>query len=535
MDPADLEVMRQALTAIPEEMGVVLVRSSYSPNIKERRDASCALFDPRGRMVAQAEHIPVHLGSMPMAVGTLLETGDDIEPGDSWIVNDPYTGGSHLNDVTVMSAVHGGPTDELMGFAVNKAHHADVGGSAPGSMPAAATSLEEEGVVLHLQRLARGGQWVGDARERLLAASRTPVERRGDLGAQVSANIVGGRRLKAFVAKHGGARWLEFCDRVVEYSRARMLAAIGELRPGTYRAEGHIEAPGVAPGLTGVAVPRMGEVRIQAEVTVSPEGVVFDLSGTDEQVEAPWNAPYSVTLSAVYFALRAMTDPGIPPNHGCYVPVEVRCPRGNLLNPEPPAPVGAGNVETSQVLAGVCLDAFGQATRDGPVAGSQGTMNNVLIGATGERPFSFYETLGGGEGGTPWRAGMSGVHTHMTNTANTPVEALEASYPLRVEGLRLGGEAGGDGRWPGGRGITKELRVLEAGATLTLLTDSRLLAPAGVGGGGNGAPGRNVLVRAGVEHPLPSKCTLPLEKGDLLRVETPSGAGWGRRDVRKLD
>ena len=533
LDAAQLEVMRQALTAIPEEMGVVLVRSAYSPNIKERRDASCALFDPRGRMVAQAEHIPVHLGSMPMAVESLLETGDEIGPGDAWIVNDPYTGGSHLNDVTVISAVHAG--DDLLGFAVNKAHHADVGGSAPGSMPAAATSLDEEGLVLHIQRLTRGGQWVGDARERLLEASRTPVERRGDLGAQVSANFTGGRGLQAFVAKHGADRWRGFCDQVVEYSRRRMLAAIGSLAPGTYRSEGTIEAPGAVPDLPGISVPDMGDVRIVVEVTVSPEGVVFDLSGTDGQVNAPWNAPYSVTLSAVYFALRTMTDPGIPPNHGCYVPVEVRCPRGSLLNPEPPAPVGAGNVETSQILAGVCLDAFGQATREGTVAGSQGTMNNVLIGATGERSYSFYETLGGGEGGSPWRAGMSGVHTHMTNTANTPVEALEASYPLRVSGLRLGGSPGGEGRWPGGAGIVKELLVLEAGATLTLLTDARVRPPTGVAGGGDGIPGRNLLVRDGAEHTLPSKCTLPLEAGDLLRIETPSGAGWGRRDSRKLD
>jgi len=314
MDPAELEVMRQALTAIPEEMGVVLIRSSYSPNIKERRDASCALFDPLGRMVAQAEHIPVHLGSMPMAVEQLLATGDDIGTGDSWIVNDPYTGGSHLNDVTVISAVHD-EKDVLLGFVVNKAHHSDVGGDAPGSMPAAATSLDQEGIVLHLQRLTRKGQWVGDARERLLEASRTPEERAADLGAQISANIVGGRRLVDYVGRYGADRWPVFCDQVIEYSRRRMVAAIGELRQGTYAAEGIIEAPGDVPDLPGIQVPDMGDVRIVVEVTVSSDGVVFDLTGTDGQVNAPWNAPYSVTLSAVYFALRAMTDPSIPPNH----------------------------------------------------------------------------------------------------------------------------------------------------------------------------------------------------------------------------
>ena len=253
MDAAELEVMRQALTAIPEEMGVVLIRSSYSPNIKERRDASCALFDPMGRMVAQAEHIPVHLGSMPMAVEKLLATGDDIGAGDSWIVNNPYTGGSHLNDVTVISAVHDA-RERLLGFVVNKAHHADVGGSAPGSMPAAAVSLQEEGVVLDLQPLARAGQWVGDARERLLQASRTPDERAADLGAQLSANIVGGRRLVEYVKRYGNDAWSVFCDKVIEYSQRRMKAAIAGLRPGTYRGEGIIEAPVIENDLPGLDV-----------------------------------------------------------------------------------------------------------------------------------------------------------------------------------------------------------------------------------------------------------------------------------------
>ncbi len=527
MDPAELEVMRQALTSIPEEMGVVLVRSSYSPNIKERRDASCALFDPKGRMVAQAEHIPVHLGSMPMAVETLLETEDDIGPGDSWIVNDPYTGGSHLNDVTVISAVHDPRGEVLLGFVVNKAHHADVGGDAPGSMPAAATYLEQEGIVLHLQRLTQQGRWVGDARERLLAASRTPEERAGDLGAQLSANIVGGRRLEAFWDKYGADRWEVFCDQVIEYSRRRMLSALEELTPGSYLAEGMIEAPGEVPDLPGIEVPDMGDVRIAVEVDVSPDGVVFDLSGTDDQVNAPWNAPYSVTLSAVYFALRAMTDPGIPPNHGCYIPVEVVCPRGNLLNPEPPHPVGAGNVETSQILAGVCLDAFGQATGDGPVAGSQGTMNNVLIGASGDRPFTFYETIGGGEGGSPWRPGMSGVHTHMTNTANTPIEALEAEYPLKVGRLGLRRTGGGAGARPGGEGTVKSITIEVDGAVLTVLSDSRNRPPKGAFSGREGVVGKNALLRGGVVHHLPSKFTLPLVRGDVIRIETPSGGGWG--------
>jgi N-methylhydantoinase B len=523
---ADLEVMRQALTAIPEEMGVVLIRSSYSPNIKERKDASCALFDARGRMVVQAEHIPVHLGSMPMAVEQVLASGDGIGAGDSWIVNDPYSGGSHLNDVTVISAVHN-EVGVLLGFVVNKAHHSDVGGDAPGSMPAAAKSLEEEGVVLHLQRLTRAREWVGDARERLIKATRTPDERKADLGAQLATNIVGDRRLVAFTEKYGIETWEAFCDQIIEYSRRRMTAALRSLEPGTYMAEGTIEAPHVGEHVPGLVVPDMGDVRIVVEVRVSPEGVMFDLSGTDGQVNAPWNAPYSVTLSAIYFALRAMTDPGIPPNHGCYLPVEVICPKGSLLNPEPPHPVGAGNVETSQILAGVCLAAFGQATSEGPVAESQGTMNNVLIGAAGGRPFSFYETLGGGEGGSPWRSGMSGVHTHMTNTANTPIESLEMEYPLSVRGLGLRKGTGGTGINRGGDGTLKEVMIVGEEAVLTILSDSRDGPPKGEFGGSDGETGLNTLVRDGQEYMLPSKCTVPLRKGDIIKVLTPSGGGWG--------
>ncbi|UCC93691.1 MAG: hydantoinase B/oxoprolinase family protein, partial [Thermoplasmata archaeon] len=383
------------------------------------------------------------------------------------------------------------------------------------------------GVVLHLQRLTRKMLWVGDARERLLRASRTPEERAADLGAQLAANIVGGRRLREFVDRYSEDMWHRFCDQVIEYSRKRMVSALGDLRPGIYFAEGLIEAPGEVPSLPGVHIPDMGDVKISVQVTVSSDGLVFDLSGTDPQIDAPWNAPYSVTLSAVYYALRAMTDPGIPPNHGCYLPVEVVCPRGSLLNPEPPHPVGAGNVETSQILAGVCLSAFGQATTDGPVAESQGTMNNILIGSSGAGPFSFYETLGGGEGGSPWRDGMSGVHTHMTNTANTPIEALEVEYPLRVEYLTLGDIDGGLGRHQGGRGTSKGIHILVDDAILTILSDSRMVAPIGSSGGGSGSLGVNILTRREIDYQLPSKTTLEVQSGDIIRVVTPSGGGWG--------
>ncbi len=526
LSPSDLEVMRQALASVPEEMGVVLVRSAYSPNIKERRDASCAVFDAEGRMVAQAEHIPVHLGSMPLAVEGLLRLGPVLRPGDAWVVNDPYTGGSHLPDITVISPVLDGA--EVVGFVVNKAHHADVGGPTPGSMDPTALTLEDEGVVIPLQALAEGGRPTGPVWEMLRARSRTPEERMGDLRAQLAASAVGAARLGAFVGRYGRGTWRAFCDEVIDYSRRRMEAALSGLVEGTYSAGDVVEAPasGLGEG-DGVLFPRMHDLRVELAVTVGRGRARFDFTGTSPQVDAPLNAPRSVTLSAVYYSLRAMTDPTIPPNHGCYSPVEVVCPRGSLLDPTPPRPVSAGNVETSQRVADVCLAALGQARPEGPVAMSQGTMNNVLIGTEGEGAFTFYETLGGGEGGSPWRPGMSGVHTHMTNTRNTPVEALEAAYPLRVRRLSLRRGSGGVGRHPGGDGIVKEVELLAEAAVLTLVAERRRERPRGVDGGGDGAEGADAIVRDGRRIPLPSKCRAVLRRGDVVVIETPGGGGWG--------
>jgi len=527
LSASDLEVMRQALTSVPEEMGVVLVRSAYSPNIKERHDASCAVFDALGRMVAQAEHIPVHLGSMPLAVEGLLRLSPRLGPGDAWVVNDPYAGGSHLPDITVISPVVEGGGD-VAGFVVNKAHHADVGGPTPGSMDPTALALDDEGVVISMQPLAEGGRPAGPVWELLRARSRTPDERMGDLRAQLAANAVGAARLAAFVGRYGRATWRAFCDEVIEYSRRRMEVALSGLVEGTYSASDVVEAPTPGPGEDeGVVVPRMHELRINLAVSVARGRARFDFAGTSPQVDAPLNAPLSVTLSAVYYALRAMTDPTIPPNHGCYSPVEVVCPRGSLLDPTPPRPVSAGNVETSQRVADVCLLALGQARPEGGLAMSQGTMNNVLIGTEGEGAFTFYETLGGGEGGSPWRRGMSGVHTHMTNTRNTPVEALEAAYPLRVRRLALRRGSGGVGRHPGGDGLVKEVELLADAAVLTLVAERRAHRPRGADGGGDGATGADAVVRDGRRIPLPSKCRAVLRRGDVVVVETPGGGGWG--------
>jgi len=513
--PAELEIVRHAFSSIPEEMGVALRRSAYSPNIKERMDASCALFDADGRLVAQAEHIPVHLGSMPLAVTVLREEFEGrLRAGDQWILNDPYRGGSHLPDITVLK-----PTfyrGSLLGFAVNKAHHADVGGSAPGSMPADSRVLEDEGVVIEPQKLLDSGRERPGALRLVEAGMRNPVERRGDLRAQVAANELGARRYLGFVEKHGVVRVREFESALLAYSERRVRAAIQRLPVGTWRATDVLEAPGSDADLT-----------ISAALTVGRGGVAVDFDGTTPQLEGNLNAPYSVTLSAVYYAVRCMTDPLVPSNAGCTAPIAVTAPRGSLVNPRPPAAVAAGNVETSQRIVDVLFLAFASALPSEVPAQSQGTMNNVLIGGRHRgRDFAYYETIAGGEGALSYRDGQAGIHTHMTNTRNTPVEALELAYPLRLEEYRLIARSGGPGRHTGGDGVRRVIALL-APATVTIISDRRRHAPRGLAGGGDGRRGGNFVVRAGRSRPLAAKVTFRGRVGDRIVVETPGGGGWG--------
>ncbi|HEX2040491.1 MAG TPA: hydantoinase B/oxoprolinase family protein [Acidimicrobiales bacterium] len=503
MDPASLQVLISRLTGIAEEMGAVLRRAAFSPNIKERADCSAALFTPSGELLVQAEHIPVHLGSMPASVRAAIDAGLSLGPGDQVILNDPFAGGTHLNDVTLVAPCF--LDGRLVGWAANRAHHADVGGMVPGSIPPEAVEVYQEGLRIPPVRL--GPEVVA----MLLANSRTPDERRGDLDAQVGANVVGVRRL----AELAEAPLAEVCD----YGERRMRAALAALPDGEWRFEDVLDSPPAV---------------IRVRVAVDGEGIVFDFTGTDPQQRGNVNAVEAVTVSAVSFAVRCVTDPTIPANGGAMRPVHVVAPPGSVVAALPPVAVGAGNVEVSQRVADVCFGALAQAVPDRVGAASQGTMNNVLMGgaaSVAERSVGwvYYETIAGGQGGRPGRAGQSGIHTGMTNTRNTPVEALERSFPLRVRRYRLRRASGGAGEFAGGDGVQRDVEVLEE-CTVSLVTERRISAPWGLAGGEPGSPGENLLLPDGDEtraERLPDKCTIRLRPGDVLRMLTPGGGGWG--------
>ena len=490
MIPVELQVIGSSLRAIAEEMGAVLVRSAFSANIKERRDCSTALFDSGGRMVTQAEHIPVHLGAMPEAVAAVRRKRP--KRGEPWIVNDPYTGGTHLPDLTIV-------TKTRVGYAVSRAHHADVGGSEPGSLPADSTRLDEEGVVIPPTRLD------DEAIERLVAPMRNPGERRGDLRAQLAAHRLAERRIRELCIRRGRKRVLAAMDELLAYSERVVRAALLELPDGRFEGSDALETP-------------TGMLELHAAVTIEGDTIDIDFEGTAPQHSGNLNCPLAVTRSACYYVVRCLTAPDLPASGGAFAPVTVRAPKGSLVNARPPAAVAAGNTETSSRIVDVVFDALANAL---PVpAQGQGTMNNVVLG---NEQFTYYETIAGGQGGCPVAPGPDAVHVAMSNTLNTPVEALEFAYPLRVERYALRTGSGGSGRFHGGDGVVREIRVLEP-CRLSLLTQRRELSPRGEDGGTDGLPGRNFL--NGVE--LPAFVSTDLVAGDLLRIETPGGGGWGR-------
>ncbi|MGB9951182.1 hydantoinase B/oxoprolinase family protein [Haloarcula marismortui] len=506
IDPVTLEILRNQLESVATEMGHVLIRGAYSPNIKERQDCSTALFDASGRMVAQAEHIPVHLGAMPDAVDVVLQK--DPKPGDVFIVNDPFAGGTHLPDITLVSTI--APNDEVIGYAVSRAHHADVGGSSPGSMPPGAQEIYEEGLRLPAVRLVDGGEPNAAVHDLIRANVRTPDEREADLRAQRAANERAEERIGELLEEHGSIL-LDAFDAVIEYSRERVEAELDALPDGTYRAQDILEGDGVTDD----------DIPVEVAVTIDEASISVDFAGTAEQVAGNLNAPLSVAKSAVYFVVRAITDPEIPPNHGCYEPVSVSAPEGSVLNPDAPAAVVGGNVETSQRVMDVTLAALATAVPDRVPAGGQGTMNNLIIGdRTGD--FTYYETIGGGFGARPEKDGMDGVQVGMTNTLNTPVEAMETEYPLRVERYALRPSSGGDGRYRGGLGLERTVTV-ETDATVSLLTERRRTAPDGIDGGKDGATGENLVDG----EPVPAKASVDVEAGTTVSVRTPGGGGHG--------
>jgi N-methylhydantoinase B len=487
----ELQLIGAALRSVADEMGAVLIRSAFSANIKERRDCSTALFDSGGRMIAQAEHIPVHLGAMPDAVAAVRE--HDPGPDDVFILNDPFTGGTHLPDITLV-------TRTAAGFAVTRAHHADVGGREPGSLPASSRQLEEEGVVIPPTRL-------DDATlDTLVSQMRDPDERRGDLRAQLASHRLARKRLDELCERRGAARVEAAMDELYDYSERLVRAAIARLPDGRFEASDVLEPVGG------------GELEVRAAVTVAGDELEIDFAGTAPQHEGNLNCPLAVARSACYFVVRCLTGPDVPASGGAFAPVRIRAPEGCLVNARPPAAVAAGNVETSSRIVDVLFSAFGQAV-EVPAQG-QGTMNNLTVG---NDRFTYYETVGGGQGACPDADGPSGVHVAMSNTLSTPTEALELAYPLRVErhALRLG--SGGAGLCRGGDGVVRELRALEP-CRLSLVGERRIHAPRGARGGEDGAPGRNSVNGSEV----PGKVTRDLDAGDLVRVETPGGGGFGQ-------
>jgi len=520
VDSVTVEVLRGALTYIAEEMGVSLRKSAYSPNIKERLDYSCAIFDSKGRLIAQAEHIPVHLGSLSYAIKMFLkEYKETLDEGDMALFNDPYISGTHLPDITLVAPVYYG--DELVAYVANKAHHSDVGGKAPGSLSGDATEIFQEGIIVPPVKFVEKGKVNRDLARFIISNVRTPEVRMGDLRAQIAANNLGVRRVLNIAERYGLETLNSAMNAIMDYSEARMRARIKEMPEGTYEAEDFLEDTGVEDK----------PVRIKVKIRVEGSNITFNYDGTDPQVEGPINAPLGVTLSGVYFALISITDPTIPVNDGCFRPVKVIVPEGCILNPKKPAPVAGGNVETSQRNVDVLFKAFSKIVPEKVCAAGQGTMNNVCVGGvdpeTGEQ-WTFYETIAGGYGGRYGMDGADAVHVHMTNTMNTPIEAIEASYPIRFLEYRIRRDSGGPGRWRGGCGVERSWMLLAPSATLSILAERTKTSPWGLFGGKPGAKGEYLIKKAdGRIVKLKSKCVIKMKRGDVLVIRTPGGGGYG--------
>jgi len=519
-DPVQLELFRSLLCGVADEMGASLQRSAFSANIKERKDFSCALFDAAGRMVAQGENIPVHLGSMPASVAAALEECAPRQ-GDMILLNDPFHGGTHLPDITLVAPCYlpgRAPGDPPAFFVANRAHHSDVGGMRAGSMPLA-TEIYQEGLVIPPVRLVRGGRVERDLLRMVLANVRTPEEREGDLEAQIAACRLGQRRVAELAQRYGAEVMQERGQDLMAYAERMMRASLQALPDGVFSFEDALDDDGAGGG----------PVVLKVTIIIQGEEARVDFGGSAAQVRGCVNAVASITRSAVYYAFRCLAGDRIPSNHGCYAPLEVLVPAGSVLDARSPAAVAGGNVETSQRVVDVVLGALAAAAPERIPAASQGTMNNLALG--GIRPadgsaFAYYETLGGGCGAGPEGPGISGTHSHMTNSLNTPVEALENQFPLRVRRYSLRSGSGGTGLHRGGNGLIRELEFLTH-TQLSILSDRRKRAPWGLAGGGDGLSGANRARQGGAERVLPGKCELTLESGDTVTLETPGGGGWG--------
>jgi N-methylhydantoinase B len=525
-DPVELSIFQCAVHSIAEEMGAALRRTALSPNIKERRDYSCAVFDAHGRAIAMGDHMPVHLGSMPMSVQAAIDA-IDFAPGDIVILNDPYAGGTHLPDITMVLGVFGADVGKPVFYVANRAHHADVGGKFAGSM-GPATSITEEGVRIAPVRMVRGGKPDRKVLDGILRNVRTPWEREGDLDAQIGACRVGEQRILQLMAKYGRDNLNAWTEALLDYSERLVRAELCAMPAGDFDAEDWLDGDGVTDE----------PIRIAVRLKTDPaEGALdVDFAGSSPQVAGSVNAVYAITISACSYVLRCLLPSDAPATEGILRAITVHAPKGSIVNARAPAAVAGGNVETSQRIVDVLMRALAKAVPDRVPAASAGSMSNVTIGGTDPRTgqlFAYYETAAGGMGARPGMDGISGVHTHMTNSLNTPIEALEYAYPFRVRryGYRCG--SGGEGKFAGGDGLIREIEML-CDAEVTLLAERRKFRPYGLQGGEDGAPGKAIVVRAesGEETELPGKCSVRFAKGDVLRIETPGGGGWGKPRVR---
>ena len=547
-DPIKLELYKNMLTSVAEEMGVTLQRTAFSPNIKERLDFSCAVFDNTGKMVAQAAHIPVHLGSMPLSVLAAI-AHTEMVPGDMIALNDPYRGGTHLPDITLVAPVFSNgdmekwrdgrkaewkdgrgvqssslpvfqPSIRPVFFVSNRAHHADVGGMSPGSMPIA-TSVIQEGIRIPPIKLIRGGELDTDLWEFILANVRTPEERRGDMEAQIAANRVGERRLREMMGKYGATEITEYMQELCAYASRMVRARLREIPDGRYTYTDVLDNDGITDA----------PIEIRVAIEIEDDTALVDFTGTAQQVQGSVNAIYAITLSAVFYVFRCIAGADVPANAGCLEPIRVVAPEGTVVNAKFPAAVAGGNVETSQRIVDVLLGALAQACPDQIPAASSGTMNNLTIGGydvSRGKDFTYYETIAGGMGARPNRDGIDAIHTHMTNTMNTPIEAIETNYPMQVAAYAIRRGTGGPGKFRGGDGVIRALRLL-TDAEVTILSERRARGPYGLQGGEQGKPGRNALISDGEEHPLAGKVSISTREGDVIRIETPGGGGYGKK------
>ncbi|MEM4311498.1 MAG: hydantoinase B/oxoprolinase family protein [Nitrososphaerales archaeon] len=523
VDIITAEVIRGALTYTAEEMGITLRNAAYSPNIKERMDHSCAIFDKKARLLAQAEHIPVHLGSLVYGVKEGLKKIGELEEGDMIAYNDPYISGTHLPDLTLVAPIF--YKGEIVAYVANKAHHSDIGGKVPGSMPINSKELFEEGLVLPPLKILEKGKIKDEILQIIERNVRTPKVTLGDLRAQIASNHLGNRRVLELMDRYGYEKFLEASDYIMDRSELLLKSRIEKLPKGSWEAEDYMES-------TGVEEKRM---KIKVRIDVYKDEISFDYEGTHDQVKAPINAVYGVTLAGIYYTLKCVIEPELDINDGAFRPIKIKVPLGSLLNPIPPAPVALGNVETSQRNVDVLMRAFSKFLPDKVCAACQGTMNNLLIGGYDDirkKFWTFYETIGGGYGARKGLDGVDGVQCHMTNTMNTPIEVIESEFPLIVTRYKLRANSGGAGKWRGGMGIERAFKLIAREATVTFIAERHKIRPWGLFGGKEGAPGELYLIKRGKKVRLKGKCSIKMERGDEIVIKTPGGGGYGEPKER---